>query len=327
MENASAALRHSVQPLDPQGFSTHRINRLRHDFHQHPLFQLPELARLAKELMPLEKCRFVKPGMTQASAFRHDAHHPEGRDIDEVFARIEETGSWIALYNVESIPRYRALLEAIIDGVRATIEREQPGIFNVTGFIFISAPPSVTPFHIDRENNFWLQLHGRKVLSVWEPSDREAVTASHVEDFIVSHTLRDVRLKASSRASSHEFDSGPGDGVYFPTTAPHMTRSDTAWTTPGDGVSVSIGVTFYTKHTVHLARVHQFNRVCRKYLHVSPTYPGASPLRDAVKAPLGLALAVGRQWALRLITFGQGLKARKRPEDGWLGEKAPPGSY
>lgn len=327
MENATAAPRHSVQPLDPQGFSTHRINRLRHDFHRHPLFQLPELARLAKELMPLEKCRFVKPGMTQASAFRHDARHPDGRDIDDVFERIEETGSWIALYNVESIPRYRDLLESIIDGLRATIECEQPGIFNVTGFIFISAPPSVTPFHIDRENNFWLQLHGRKVLSVWEPSDREAVTAAHVEDFIVSHTLRDVRLKESSRASSHEFDSGPGDGVYFPTTAPHMTRSDTAWTTPGDGVSVSIGVTFYTKHTVHLARVHQFNRVCRKYLHMTPAYPGASPMLDTVKAPFGLALAVGRQWALRLITFGQGLKARKRPEEGWLGEKAPPGSY
>ncbi|APG05720.1 hypothetical protein BJI69_18655 [Luteibacter rhizovicinus DSM 16549] len=123
-----------VQPLDPQGFSTHRINRLRHDFDKHPLFQLPELARLAKELMPREQCRFVKPGMTQASAFRHDARHPDGRDIDEVFARIEETGSWIALYNVEAIPRYRALLESIIDGVRSTIEREQPGIFQRHGF-------------------------------------------------------------------------------------------------------------------------------------------------------------------------------------------------
>ena len=32
-----------VQPLDPQGFSTHRISRLRHDFNHHPLFQLPAL--------------------------------------------------------------------------------------------------------------------------------------------------------------------------------------------------------------------------------------------------------------------------------------------
>ncbi|APG05721.1 hypothetical protein BJI69_18660 [Luteibacter rhizovicinus DSM 16549] len=164
-------------------------------------------------------------------------------------------------------------------------------------------------------------------MSVWEPSDREAVTAAHVEDFIVSHTLRDVRLKDSSRASSHEFDSGPGHGVYFPTTSPHMTHTTTDWAAPGNGVSVSVGVTFYTRHTVHLARVHQFNRVCRKYLHVTPTYPGVSPLSDAIKAPLGLAFAIGRQWALRALTFWHGVKAHKRPDEGWLGEKAPPGSY
>ena len=93
---------------------------------------------------------------------------------------MEEPGSWIALYNVEAVPRYAALLQEIIDGLRERVEREEPGIFAVTGFIFISAPPSVTPFHIDRENNFWLQLHGRKTLSVWDPNDREAVSAPHV---------------------------------------------------------------------------------------------------------------------------------------------------
>jgi hypothetical protein len=32
---------HIVWPLDPAGFSTHRITRLRHNFHRHALFQLP----------------------------------------------------------------------------------------------------------------------------------------------------------------------------------------------------------------------------------------------------------------------------------------------
>ncbi|UPG92439.1 JmjC domain-containing protein [Luteibacter aegosomatissinici] len=318
---------HIVWPLDPAGFSTHRITRLRHNFHRHPLFQLPELANLARELMPKEQCRFVRPGMQQDSAFRHEPKPVDGRDIDQVFDHIHESGSWIALYNVEAVPRYQALLEEIIDGLRPLIEREQPGIFNVTGFIFISAPPSVTPFHIDRENNFWMQLHGRKTLSVWEPDDRDAVSAAHVEDFIVSHTLRDVRLKDSARATSHDFDSGPGDGVYFPTTAPHMTRSDTDWVHGDDGVSISIGVTFYTSHTVRNARVHQFNRVCRKYLGLHPAYPGHHFWRDRAKAPLGYVLGVTRQWALRALTFYGGLKAHHRPDEGWWGEKAPPGSY
>ncbi|HEY4292610.1 JmjC domain-containing protein [Luteibacter sp.] len=327
MRHETGAAKHAVWPEDGADFSTHAIHRLHHDFHLHPLFQLAELAQLARELVPLQQCRFVRPGLTQASAFHHEASHPDGRDIDEVFRRMEEPGSWIALYNVEAIPRYAALLQEIIDGLRERVEREEPGIFAVTGFIFISAPPSVTPFHIDRENNFWLQLHGRKTLSVWDPTDREAISAAHVEDFIVSHTLREVRLKDSSRPNSYDFDSGPGDGVYFPTTSPHMTRSDAGWVMPGDGVSVSIGVTFYTSRTLRTARVHQFNRVCRKYLGMRPTYPGHSHALDAAKAPFGYLLAVSRQLALRALTAWGGIRSRQRPEEGWLGEKAPPGSY
>lgn len=318
---------HRVQPLDPDGFSTFRINRLQHDFHRHPLLQLPELAKLAADLMPGGQCRFVHPGMAQDSAFFHLDHHPDGRDIEEVFRRIEESGSWIALYNIEKIPRYRTLLDEILETVRPVIEREQPGIFNLTGFCFISAPPSVTPFHIDRENNFWLQLHGRKVLTVWDASDRGAVPADAVEDFIVNHSLKKVRMTEAGRGSGHEFDSGPGDGVYFPTTSPHMTRTDDAWVEPGNGVSVSLGVTFYTSHTQKLARVHQTNRAIRKYLHRSPASPGQSAALDAVKAPLGWVLAVSRHFLLRQLHAIRALRSGTRPDGGWWGEKAPPGSY
>lgn len=318
---------HRVQPLDPAGFSTFCIQRLRHNFHHHPLLQLPELASLAGELRPGGRCRFVHPGMAQDSAFFHVDRHPDGRDLDEVFQRIEEPGSWIALYNIETIPRYRALLNEILDTVRPSIEREQPGIFNITGFCFISAPPSVTPFHIDRENNFWLQLHGRKVLTVWDATDRGAVAADAVEDFIVNHSSKKVRMTDAGRSSGHAFDSGPGDGVYFPTTSPHMTRSDDGWAKPGDGVSVSLGVTFYTSHTRKLARVHQANRALRKYLHRSPRYPGQSPALDAAKSPLGWMLAVTRHFLLRQLHAIRALRSGTRPGTGWWGEKAPPGSY
>ena len=49
---------------DPAGFSTGKVGRLHHDYHRHPLFQLPELEALAKELSPLKQCRFVRPGIT-----------------------------------------------------------------------------------------------------------------------------------------------------------------------------------------------------------------------------------------------------------------------
>ncbi|RST47314.1 JmjC domain-containing protein [Variovorax sp. MHTC-1] len=302
---------------NPASFSTHRITALHHNFHEHPLFQVPELVKLGKELAPLGRCRFMRPGLTVASTIAHDSRHPDGRSIDEHFERMEEPGASVALYNIEAIPRYQALLLAIVDTMRGSVEPEQPDIFRVNGFIFISAPPSVTPFHIDRENNFWLQLHGRKILNVWDHQDRSIVPAEAVEDFIVTHSLRKVRFQEEFRARGHEFDARPGDGVYFPSTSPHMTSSDTAWTSPGNRVSISIGVTFYTSVTRETARVHQVNRVLRK-CGLSPAYPGESPAVDALKAPVGGLVGATRSCFVDMTASARRFKPVTTP---------PPGSY
>lgn len=286
-ERASPTGRIAV--ADAASFSTFRVQPIRHDFDRHPLLQLDELAKLAKVLSATGQCRFIAPDTAQDAPFEHRGADPAGRAIDEVFARIEEPGSWVALYNVETHPPYRALLEEITASVRPLVEREQPGMFNVGGFIFVSAPPSVTPFHIDRENNFWLQIRGRKVMNVWEPTDTHVVSEIDREAFIVNAALDNVRMKSGDRERSHEFDVGPGDGVYFPSTSPHMTRSDPSWVRPGDGVSVSIGVVFYTDVTRRAARLHILNRVFRRF-GLNPSVPGARPWVDRVKYPLACAL-------------------------------------
>ena len=301
---------HRVWAEDPTAFSTYKITALHHDFHEHPLFQVPELVKLGKELAPLAQCRFMRPGLTAASVIAHDSRHPDGRSIDEFFERMEEPGSAVAFYNIEAIPRYQALLWSIVGTMRDSVEREQPDIFRVNGFVFLSAPPSVTPFHIDRENNFWLQLHGRKVMNVWDHRDRSIVPADAVEDFIVTHSLRKVRF-------TEEFRARPGDGVYFPSTSPHMTRSEPEWVAPGDRVSISIGVTFYTSVTLRTARIHQVNRVMRR-CGLSPAYPGESPRADALKAFLG-----GPVGAVRSRLLGMTKLARRFK----LATAAPPGSY
>lgn len=251
--------------------------------------QLPELAKLAKDLASTRQCRFIKPGSGQASEFHHDPQDPRGRSIDEVFRRIEEPGSWVALYNVETHPVYKAFLAEVTATVRKLVDPQQPGMFSVGGFIFISAPPCVTPFHMDRENNFWLQVRGRKTMNVWNHTDRHVVPAHTVDTFIVHAGLEDVRLKEGFRERSHEFDVGPGDGVYFPSTSPHMTRSDPQWVRPGDGVSISIGVVFYTEVTRRAANIHVLNLLLRR-LGLSPREPGQSAWLDRVKYPLGRTL-------------------------------------
>jgi hypothetical protein len=66
---------------------------------------------------------------------------------------------------------------------------------------------------------------------------------------------------------------------------------------PGDGVSISIGVVFYTEHTRRMANIHALNLFLRG-LGFTPKEPGASAWGDAIKLPLG-RLLVGAKKALR----------------------------
>jgi hypothetical protein len=273
---------------DPSSFSTARMQAIRHSFESHPLMQLPELAALAKRLYPTRQCRFIGKGATQTSDFDHQDHDLAGRSIDQVFERIEDPGSWIALYNVETDPLYRDFLEQVTDTVRPLVEREEAHMYQVGGFIFISAPPSVTPFHIDREHNFWLQVRGRKLMSVFDHRDRELVSAVGRQNFILFG--ENVRVTADAHlAKARTFDVGPGDGVYFPSTSPHMTRCEPGWAQPGDGVSISIGVVFYTAVTRRHAYVHAFNEALRRR-GMTPREPGESAWLDRAKAIGGRAL-------------------------------------
>ncbi len=280
--DAAAPKEFSITPQPGSDFSTFRISPLKHNFHEHPLMQLPRLAELARSLQKTNQCRYIVPGTQQDSSFDHKSQSHDGRTVDDVFARIEETGSWIALYNVETDPTYARFLREVTDKMKAFIEPEQPEVFKVGGFIFISAPPSVTPFHIDRENNLWMQVAGRKILNVWDHNDRHVVSAEDVDGFIKWGSLKNVRLREGYQERSREFDVGPGDGVYFPATSPHMTRTTTDWVRTGDAISISIGVVFYTRHTYRHANIHAFNVTLRK-LGFKPSLPGHNAFVDTLK--------------------------------------------
>ncbi len=278
-----------VKPI-AENFDSFRMGALKHNFHEHPLMQLDKLHSLAKYLMPHELCRFVSPDIRQDSEFSHQSETTDGRTLDEVFSRIHEPKSWIALYNVQTNPDYQRFVDEVIDTVRPEVEREQGKVLRVNGFIFISAPPSVTPFHIDRENNFFLQISGRKCITVFDYLDREVVSGQAVEEFIVNRDLDNVRLLDRFVDRGYEFDVGPGDGVYLPSTSPHMTRSSDEWVTPENRVCVSIGVVFYTEHTRATAQVHQTNAVLRR-LGIVPRPPGNNVILDGFKRPIGKTMA------------------------------------
>jgi hypothetical protein len=279
---------YEIQPIDPTTFGPRKIGAIRHNYHEHPMFRLDALAALAHRLMPLGKCRFAKAGMQPDSPFEHEDKSYDGRSLEEVLQHIEEPGSWLALYNVQVDPEYDRLLREVQRQMQQLVGAGQK-IFDVRGFIFISAPPSVTPFHIDRENNFWMQIHGKKSLFLWDHEDRQVVAAPDVEEFIMFGSLHNVRMRQGTLERSFRFDCGPGDGVYFPSTTPHMTRCEPDWVKPGDAVVVSIGMVFYTDVTRRHARTHALNWQTRR-LGRSPILPGRSDVIDRIKEPLGLTV-------------------------------------
>ena len=71
--------------------------------------------------------------------------------------RIAECGSWMVLKRVEQDPEYAALLDRCLDGVAAQAGVSLPRMLRREGFIFLSSPSAVTPFHLDPEHNFLLQ--------------------------------------------------------------------------------------------------------------------------------------------------------------------------
>jgi hypothetical protein len=285
--------KYKIDVPDVARFSTTQLSAIKHNFHEHPLMQLDRLSELAESLALTAQCRFIAPGTTESAPFDHKGVSPDGRSVKEIFATIDQPGSWIALYNVQTDSAYAGFLQEVMASIDHVVAREEK-VFDIRGFIFISAPPSVTPFHIDRENNFWLNIRGRKTLSVWDRRDRSVVPGRDVEDFIMYRMLENVKLTESSRDKRIDFDCGPGDGVYFPATTPHMTRSDTSWVKPGDGVSISIGIDFYTNVTKRNAYIYSANRLMRRF-SLTPQDPGVSPIGDTLKVALGRASVAFRK--------------------------------
>jgi hypothetical protein len=136
--------------IDPARFSA-RFDRqpfiVRHRLSDHPLFALPRLIELARTL-PEDRVEY-NAGDVPVSL--DPARTPRtGLSIDETIRRIEECRSWMVFKNVERDPDYRALLDACLDQVREHSEPIEPGMDRREGFIFVSSPDSVTPYHMDR---------------------------------------------------------------------------------------------------------------------------------------------------------------------------------
>ena len=188
----------------------------------------------------------------------------------EIVRKIDTYRTWMVLKNVEQDPAYRALLDELLDEVAPLVGDAEGGMQHREAFIFISAPGSITPSHVDPEHNFLLQIRGSKAMNVGTFDDPAAEQRELERVYAGGH--RNIEQLPDSVEC---FDLEPGDGVYVRPDAPHFVQN-------GPDVSISLSITWRTAITRRTGRVHRVNKRLRT-LRVVPAAPGQRPQVDRVK--------------------------------------------
>ncbi len=245
-----------------QHFARHPF-RVTHELTDHPLLRVERLLELSRDL-PASKIEYnsgdlpvsVDPALTPLN----------GLSVAETIERIATCSSWMVLKYIETDPQYSALLDACVDTLARAAGREPSAFFKRAGFVFLSSPGSMTPMHIDPENNFLLQIRGSKTMHLLDRADREVVSEVGLERFAAGGH-RNLQFQEAFRERTGVYELGPGDGLHVPVCAPHFVRN-------GPEVSVSLSITFHTAESDREHGVRMINSYLRR-TGLSPDAPGS----------------------------------------------------
>lgn len=244
--------------------------RIRHHLDSHPLFQLDRLLELSRSLPTC--CIEYNAGQIPMS-IEHEQTPMNGLSAEETIRRIAECKSWLVLKHVERDPEYSALLDQCLEEVRAHSEAIAPGMCNGQAFIFITSPGSVTPYHIDPEHNFLLQVRGGKRVHLYDGRVKSLLTEENLEHFY-SDRGRNIPFQPEFDRHSWVNEIHPGDGLHFPVTYPH-------WVQNLDEVSISFSITFRTPDLDRRRALYQINDRLRQ-MGMRPGSVGSRPVRESL---------------------------------------------
>lgn len=255
-------------PLKPFG--------IRHMLAGHPLLSLPRIAQLAAEL-PRDRIEYNSGD----AAVSQDPDKVKLIDLDpvEIVEQIQTAGAWMVLKRIESSPEYRALLEdALMSVARARGFRslEDADFREIEGFLFVSSPNSTTPFHLDSEDNFFVQIHGEKFFRIYDNEDRSIADDGAIEHSLTKH--RNLKYHDAFKPRGIEFHLFSGDGCYVPYKWPHWVRTATEY-------SISMAITWRSR-AVHRDIDLQFCNSMLRGLGLPQSAPGTHPAWDSVKLAL-----------------------------------------
>ncbi len=242
-----------------------------HDLTDDRLFELPRLIELSTAL-PEESVEYNAGDLAvnQAPALTPRT----GLSIDQTLQNIERCNSWMVLKNVEQHAQYRRVMDECLDQIESSIDGVSPGMVARKAFIFVSSPRAVTPYHVDFEHNFLLQVRGSKVMTVFDPQDRTLLSEVDRER-AVAGAPRNLPYRDEFATKGCAFAIAPGVGVHVPLSSPH-------WVNVGDDVSVSFSITFHSTASARTIGTHKTNALLRR-TGVTPRQVGESRIIDTLK--------------------------------------------
>jgi hypothetical protein len=273
--------------LDRDAMQAHLNTRacwVHHRLYDHPLFEMKRLLQLAKWLP--EKYVRINNGLSAVHA-TPDQIPGRSLSIEESFDRLAETNTRIMLKKIELEPEYRELLYSCIAEIEATGHPAMRGVWYRVGYVFISAPNQVTPYHMDPEINFLLQIRGNKTFFVLPGDDRSILSEEALELFY-SGRHHSLAFNEDWRGKAVPFEMAPGAGVHIPVTHPH-------WVTTPNEVSISFALTVQTHETQRRGMIYAFNNRLRHW-GVTPTPFGYSAVRDYLKYQTHRCISSVKSW-------------------------------
>jgi hypothetical protein len=285
-------------------FEPWKVQALTHALSDHPLLQLDALVELGKRQQERNLVRTHSADATAGTSFGDAPKlHPNQQSAATTLADIANSRAWMSLLNVQADPTYRAFIDEILEEVRPVVDPRDPGMCYRAGWIFVSSPNTITPFHMDHEHNFIMQIRGTKRLYTWEPTDRVVVSERGQELFHDTHSRELVTWSEAWRARAKIFDLKPGMGGYMPSTSPHMVEN-------GPEPSITISFTYYTDSTRRRELLYRGNAKLRR-LGIEPTPVGVSTGRDRVK----VAVLAGYASAKNLVRRATGRPVRENDQE------------
>ena len=245
---------------------------LRHGLHQHHLLTLDALAELSGKLAPsaIEYNRGDLP-----VGINPDDVPANGLAIAETIRTIDDNGSWMVLKNIENVPAYRMLLMDLLGELEPTVRATTGEMLTPQGYIFISSPGAVTPFHFDPEHNILLHLRGTKTMTVYPAGDpRFAADTAHETYHAGGH--RNLAWEDDFASSGLAVTLTPGDAIYVPVMAPH-------WVKVADKAAISLSITWRSDWSYRESEARRTNALIRQW-GMSPAAPPRWPDQARAKS-------------------------------------------